>query len=217
MPYVKLGRYKFDCNLCETRCDGKSKDEYIFDHDSNFSEAVEKEIINLINSTYKNLIAVKTFNKGYPDLEIKKKNASEETLLFIEVKVQQRAFMSIQKQLPLSGLIPSETVALNLSDLERYFEIKDKEQKPIFVVWCLMKRPCINGPNEAGRRYFSQEIDFLRKIRLKDKNSSRRFRRASGKGDVVNGEHKGVVVNYHFSLNELFEGLPELSLLDFED
>jgi hypothetical protein len=30
-----------------------------------------------------------------------------------------------------------------------------------------------------------------------------RFRRASGYGDVVNGVHKGVVVNYHFSLEEL--------------
>ena len=31
----------------------------------------------------------------------------------------------------------------------------------------------------------------------------RRFRRKSGEGDVVNGIHKGVVVNYHFSINEL--------------
>jgi len=31
----------------------------------------------------------------------------------------------------------------------------------------------------------------------------RRFRRKSGKGDIVDGIHKGVVVNYHFSLKEL--------------
>ena len=35
--------------------------------------------------------------------------------------------------------------------------------------------------------------------------NTRTFRRKSGVGDIVNGEHKGVVVNYHFSLQELKE------------
>jgi hypothetical protein len=33
----------------------------------------------------------------------------------------------------------------------------------------------------------------------------RRFRRKSGDGDVVDGVHKGVTVNYHFSLTELIK------------
>lgn len=214
MPYKKIGPYKFDCNVCETRCDGKSKEEYNFQHDSDFSEVIEKEIINIINSSYQNLFAEKTSKKDYPDLEIKSKNNPSVTLLFIEVKVQQRTFMSIQHYLPDSFLVPSETIALNLSDLERYFEIKDKEKKPMFITWCLMNRPCINGLNPMIKKFYSQEIDVLRKIRVNDKKDSRKFRRASGKGDVVDGEHKGVVVNYHFSLNELFEGLPELKMFN---
>lgn len=215
MPYIKIGSYQYDCSVCETRCDGKSKNEYIFTRDVDFSEEIESEVINLINSTYQNLFAQKTFNREYPDISIKKKNNLFDPLFFIEVKVQQRTFMSIQHQLPDSGLIPSETVALNLSDLERYFEIKTLKQKPVFITWCLMNRPCINGINPMNKKFFSQEIEILKKIRQNDKTNSRRFRRASGEGDVVDGEHKGVVVNYHFSLNELFEGLPDLSLFDY--
>jgi hypothetical protein len=215
MPYIKIGSYKYDCSVCETRCDSKSKNEYIFDRDVDFSEEIENEVINFINSTYQNLIAQKTFKREYPDISIQRKNNLAYPLFFIEVKVQQRTFMSIEYQLYNSGLLPSETVALNLSDLERYFEIKDREQKPIFITWCLMNRPCINGINPVNKKFFSQEIEILKKIRHEDKNNSRRFRRASGEGDVVDGEHRGVVVNYHFSLNELFEGLPDFSLFDF--
>jgi hypothetical protein len=32
----------------------------------------------------------------------------------------------------------------------------------------------------------------------------------TGIGDVVNGQHKGVLVNYHFSLNELIQGIPTI-------
>jgi len=38
--------------------------------------------------------------------------------------------------------------------------------------------------------------------------TKRRFRRKSGTGDVIDDVHKGVVVNYHFSLNELINGIP---------
>ncbi|MGB9663924.1 MAG: hypothetical protein ACPL25_03235 [Ignavibacteria bacterium] len=215
MPYIKLGLNKYDCNVCETRCDNKSKNEYIFTRDVDFSQVIENEVINFINLTYHNLCAEKTQVKEFPDLEIKRTRSSTNSILFIEIKVQQRTFMSIRNQLPDSGLFPSETVALNLSDLERYFEIKDKEQKPIFITWCLMKRPCINGIDPMNKKFFSQEIEILREIRNKDKNNTRRFRRASGEGDIVNGEHRGVVINYHFSLNELFEGLPDLSSFNF--
>ena len=52
--------------------------------------------------------------------------------------------------------------------------------------------------------FFYQEIDILADI-LKRYGDKRRFRRESGYGDVVNGQHKGVVVNYHFSLNEFLK------------
>ena len=51
---------------------------------------------------------------------------------------------------------------------------------------------------------------MLENIRKNDINNFRKFKRASGKGDIVDGVHKGVLVNYHFSLNELLEGIPNL-------
>ncbi len=69
------------------------------------------------------------------------------------------------------------------------------------------------GVEPGGKCFFSQNLDELQKIRLMDNNNYRRFRRASGDGDMVNGVHKGVVVNYHFSIRELFNGLPDLNKL----
>ena len=109
--------------------------------------------------------------------------------------------MSVKRILPNGGLEPSETLALNLSDLLRYFEIRRSINKPIFIIWCLENRPCIVP---EGKTYYYQDTRKLEEIynKIGDK---RRFRRKSGRGDVVNGQHKGVVVNYHFSLNELKE------------
>jgi hypothetical protein len=116
--------------------------------------------------------------------------------------------MSIEKLLPNSYLKPSETIALNLSDLERYFKVYETEKTPLFIVWCLKNRKCINEKNTD--LYFYQNIKELEKIRLNDKNNTRKFKRATGIGDVVNGQHKGVLVNYHFSLNELIQGIPTI-------
>ena len=43
---------------------------------------------------------------------------------------------------------------------------------------------------------------MLEKILLKY-GEKRRYRRESTRSDFVNGVHKGVTVNYHFSLREL--------------
>ncbi len=209
MPYKEISPYIFDCSACPTRCDGKTVAQFDFERDVNFSEAIEKRVISYINEKYPSLIASKCELPGYPDIEIKSRE-TDKILLYIEIKGQARTFMSIKRLLPHSGLTSSETVACNLSDLERYFSIKDEIKIPIFVTWCLMRRPCITGPNPNFKRFYSQDIEVLRTIRLQDKQNARRFRRASGKGDVVDGEHRGVVVNYHFSLNELFRGLPDL-------
>jgi hypothetical protein len=210
MTYKNIGPNKFDCHVCKTRCDGKTVSQFDFERDVNFSETIEKEIIEKINNNYPNLNAVKTTRNGYPDIEISNRSNKTDYLSLIEVKVQARTFMSIQKLLPKSELHPSETLACNLSDLERYFIVKDREQIPIFITWCLLNRPCITGIDQENKKFYFQEIDVLREVRCKDRFNFRRFRRASGSGDIVDGQHRGVVVNYHFSLNEFNEGLPVL-------
>jgi len=202
--YQKIGPYKYDCNSCPTRCDGKSKLTYIFENDVAISEKIEREIIDYINRghTYR---ARSSSKSGYPDIEIL--NSSEEISYFFEIKFQRRTFMSVSKLLPESNLLPSETIALNLSDLLRYFEIKERVNVPIFLIWGLAERPCINIKNDI--LYFYQEIDKLKDIYARYE-AKRRFRRKSGTGDVIDGVHKGVVVNYHFSLNELLQGIPKI-------
>ncbi len=208
MPYQQISPKIFNCVVCETRCDGKTVKQFDFDKDVKFSEGIENEVIDTINRNYPNLIAQKTIKEGYPDIEIAKRDNPISIIAFIEIKGQARTFMSVAKILSQSGLQASETIALNLSDLERYFAIKEKEKLPIYLVWCLMSRPCIVQTN--SKLFFYQQLNKLQIIRNQDLNNSRRFRRSSGQGDIVNGQHKGVVVNYHFSLNELVEGLPVL-------
>lgn len=208
MPQIELAPNIYDCSSCQSRCDGKSIGVYDFEKDVNFSEAIEEQIIRRINKSNAELFAFKTKKNGYPDIEIISKTSLDKPISYLEVKVQSRTFMSVEKILPNSNLKPSETIALNLSDLERYFEIHEREKIDLHIVWCLKNRNCIN--NENTDLYFHQNIKELEKIRLNDKNNSRKFRRASGIGDVVNGQHKGVLVNYHFSLNELIEGLPTI-------
>lgn len=206
MSHIKIAPNIYDCNSCQTRCDGKSIGVYDFEKDVNFSEAIEEQIIRQINKSKPNLFAFKTKNIGYPDIEIISKTSINKPICYIEIKVQSRTFMSVEKILPNSNLKPSETIALNLSDLERYFEIYEKEKIDLYIVWCLKNRKCINYENTDI--YFHQNIQELEKIRLNDKSNTRKFKRATGIGDIVNGQHKGVLVNYHFSLNELIEGLP---------
>lgn len=196
--YNKISDFIYDCNTCPTRCDGISKGNYSFEDDVNFSEKYENLIINAINKTGKSK-AFKCTDDGYPDIEIRDK-ITNEVSSYIEIKVQRRTFMSVQKILPNAELTPSETLALNLSDLLRYFEIKKETDKPISILWVLMNRPCI--VNRGDVLFFYESVEVLEELYQKY-GDKRRFRRKSGRGDVVNGIHKGVVVNYHFSLNEL--------------
>ncbi|MBE9467691.1 MAG: hypothetical protein IMY72_05130 [Bacteroidetes bacterium] len=198
MYYKNISKYIYDCNSCPTRCDGKSKGLYLFEKDLDFSEYFEQKIVNHLNKKY-NFFAQKTEDNSFPDIEVHKKGVAD-VWFYIEIKVQKRTFMLVEKILPQSNLKPSETVALNLSDLLRYFSIHDKTKKPIFIFWGLLNRPCIVKKNEY--LFFYQNINILKNIYQKY-GDKRRFRRKSGKGDVVNGVHKGVTVNYHFSLNEL--------------
>ncbi|MFN3555870.1 MAG: hypothetical protein ACK4VN_07915 [Bacteroidales bacterium] len=208
MKYEEISAYKYNCSTCPTRCDGKTVPQFDFEKDLKFSEAIEDFAASYYNQSFPWLRVQKTTREGYPDLEIR--SAENNSLLcFIEIKGQARTFMKIERVLPHSGLIPSETLALNLSDLERYFTIHKQENRSIFIVWCLMHRPCITGTDPQTRKFWHQHISILEQIRLADPKNHRRFRRASGMGDVVQGQHKGVVVNYHFSITELKKGLPQ--------
>jgi hypothetical protein len=207
--YIQHGPNIFDCQSCPTRCDGKSKGVYDFEKDVEFSEAIENKIINEINNKYPDLFAFKTKRNGYPDIEIISKSSVIKPIAFIEIKVQSRTFMSVEKFLPKSNLKPSETLTLNLSDLERYFKVFENEKIPTYILWCLKNRPCISPQIENF--YCHQEITKLEYIRKKDITNTRKFKRAIGLGDIVNGEHKGVLVNYHFSINELIFGIPILN------
>ncbi len=198
MAYIKLSDFVYDCSKCHTRCDGISKGVYLFKNDASFSEEYEQLLIQKINSTGK-LVAVKSEIAGYPDVEVR--DLTGKIYCYIEVKVQQRAFMEVEKYLPHSNLKPSETVALNLSDLLRYFDLQKSSKIKIVVVWFLLKRLCI--VREGFKVYFQTAGDL--ETIYNAERSKRTFRRKSGEGDVVNGVHKGVTVNYHFSLKELEE------------
>ena len=196
MAYVCLSDFVYDCAQCHTRCDGISKGVYTFENDVAFSEVFENEIINRFNRA--GYIAAKCEKPGYPDIEIR--NRQGELIKYMEVKVQQRTFMSVEKILPESNLKPSETVALNLSDLLRYFEIEQKDGIPVSISWVLLNRLCLVPMN--SHLFFYQKLGMLKKA-YKAAGDKRRFRRKSGEGDIVDGIHKGVTVNYHFSLKEL--------------
>jgi len=195
----KENPYIIDCNNCQTRCDGKSKGFYNFINDVEFAEEQENLIIDKINKN-PHFFARKTTQAGYPDIEIF--NNNNKLISYLEIKAQRRTFMSVEKKLPKSNLTPSETLALNLSDLKRYFEIEKQTNTSTSILWVLMNRPCLVNNNE--KRFFFQRTKKLKEIYLQNK-TNRKFRRKSGKGDVVDGIHKGVVINYHFSINELIE------------
>lgn len=194
--YLQISPYVFDCKICPTPCDGISKMHYVFEKDATFSEGYEQKLIDHINlvTSYK---AKKTTKKGYPDVEVKDK---EGKVFYIELKVQQRTFMSVEKNIPESGLKPSETVALNLSDLKRYFDLARKDKIIIFLFWVVLNRPCVLRTEKT--RYYYRLVSELKPI-WEEQKDKRLFKRKSGEGDIVDGQHKGVTVNYHFSLKEL--------------
>lgn len=194
---MPTNQYVFDCSNCPTQCDGISKGTYIFKSDVEYSEHKEQLIINQINNR-PDFKAEKCEKDGYPDILVTHIPTSK--TFYIEIKAQRRTFMAVKKYLPEADLVPSETVACNLSDILRYIEIRRASHEKIFVMWCLENRPCI--VEDGKTNYYHQDLDELERI-YNAYHNKRRFRRESGQGDYVNGKHKGVVVNYHFSLNEL--------------
>ena len=77
----------------------------------------------------------------------------------------------------------------------------------------MSERPCILGNNTE--KYFYNEVDRLKEI-YSYYGDKRKMRRKSGQGDVVNGVHLGVVVNYHFSILELKE-IKDINKLNLEN
>ena len=193
--YLQIEPFVFNCKVCPTRCDGVSKMSYVFENDAKFSEPYEQQLINYINQSTP-FKASKTTEKGYPDIEVVNRAGQK---FYIEVKVQRRTFMTVENILPQSGLKPSETVALNLSDLLRYFDLEESQHVPIFIFWVLLNRPCILG-NEQAQFYYRLASEL--KPIWETENNKRKFKRKSGEGDEVDGKHLGVTVNYHFSLKD---------------
>ena len=138
-------KYIYNCDSCLNKCDGKSKGVYDFISDVEFSEHYENLIIDLIKQ--KGLFAKKTQREQYPDIEVYDVENGK-LLCFIEIKAQRRTFMSVKKILPYGDLTPSETLALNQSDLEHYISQSRVENVPIYIAWVLSNRPCII---EAGK------------------------------------------------------------------
>lgn len=128
--YLQISPFVFNCKVCPTPCDGVSKMKYTFEKDATFSEIYENKLIDYINYSTR-FKAKKTIKSGYPDIEVEDEKGSN---FYIEVKVQQRTFRSVEKYIPQSGLKPSETVALNLSDLKRYFDL-EKEHDLVIFFW----------------------------------------------------------------------------------
>lgn len=186
-------RAGFDCDICPTRCDGRSKSAYIFDDDVAASEAAEDWLAEQIAAVLDvDVYKAPAQRRGLPDLALIR---GDRVLARVEVKAQGRAFMAVERLLPDADLRPYETVALNLSDIKRYAAQLRSSGVPTWLIW-RVKRPCL------GEGYWGQNLEALIEIGNHYRDA-RTFRRASTDSDYVDGEHRGVTVNYHFSLREL--------------
>lgn len=184
---------RFDCAICPTRCDGRSKTAYVFEDDVAASEAAEDWLAEQLAAALDvDVYKAPAQRHGLPDLALIR---GDRVLARVEVKAQGRAFMAVERLLPAADLRPYETVALNLSDIKRYAAQFRSDGAPIWLIW-RVRRPCL------GEGYWGQHIAALIEIgnRYRD---ARTFRRASTDSDYVDGQHRGVTVNYHFSLREL--------------
>jgi len=195
MPIDLTFRDIFDCKGCGTPCDGTSKKSFNFQADTAISEIAEAEMIMRLNQ-FDSLQAQKVTdeNAHLPDIEILK---NDKVIARVEVKAQGRAFMAVSRLLPSGNLLPYETVALNRSDLLRYIKNFELENIPTFIVWRI-KRPCIPDA------WYGHDLETLNKS-FEEYGDKRTFKRRSTQSDYVDGAHKGVTVNYHFSLKELLE------------
>ena len=183
----------FNCDLCPTRCDGRSKSAYVFEDDVALSEAAEEWLAGYLADKLRiDVYRAPPRRHGLADLALIR---GDRVLARVEVKAQGRAFMAVQRLLPHADLLPYETVALNLSDIKRYAAQYRMDGLPLVLIW-RVKRPCL------GEGYWGQHIEPLIEIGNRYREQ-RVWRRASTDSDYVDGEHRGVTVNYHFSLREL--------------
>ncbi|MBQ4309313.1 MAG: hypothetical protein II772_06260 [Lachnospiraceae bacterium] len=192
------------CIDCPTRCDAAPRPRHDFEKDAEYAEAMELELAALLDAN-PGVCARKSPRHEMPDIEVSDRRTGE-VICYVEVKALKRAFMGVERILPESGLTAPETVELNTSDLMRYDLIRRAVGKPVFVLWRISERPCLTA--EGGYRCFFGGVGELMRIRARTADV-RTYRRKTRAGDVVNGEHKGVVVNFHFSVAELTEARPE--------
>ena len=193
-----------DCSSCTQRCDRRTRDRHDFQADADYAGTHELELAELLSGN-PGFTARKTRRREYPDIEVIDTRTGK-AVCYVEVKALRRAFMSVERLLPAAGLTPPETVELNTSDLLRYVRIHHRTGKKVFVLWRISERACLTP--EGGYRCFFGDVEDLILIHARTM-ADRTYRRRTGSGDIVNGEHKGVVVNFHYSIRELTEARPE--------
>lgn len=200
--------YIYICSGCTTPCEGKSKMSYQFKQDVIFAEKTENIVKEDILTKPGVISCSKSVKKTpYPDWKVETTKNNVTIVTYVEVKAQCRTFMSSAKNLKDENgvpLQPSETIALNTSDLVKYIKQYDEEKLDTVVCWLLFNRPCVCGVGKF--KLFKQHIKELKRLYELDTKKSRQFTRKIGYGDITeSGEHKGVIVNYHFRLSELKE------------
>lgn len=134
-----------------------------------------------------------------PDINVYKDSSLQELVCRIEAKfLDGQAFV---KSKNYTGLYAKEALVIDEPKLLSYFSCKSADKNmgkniPIYIVW-KFDRPC----SDVGGIAVFQEIDVLNRLYEKY-GDTRAFRRKTSETDFQNGERKGIIDKYHFSIRE---------------
>ena len=179
-----------NCKTCG-KCSNVSKGVYRFDDDLVVGQTYEELIADCL---IKSGAVVEKQAPGYlPDLLV---TAPGKKPYFLEIKTQGRAFMSIGRTCPESGLEPWETVVVNHSVFQRYIELW-KAGNRVYLLFCVYDRPCLGD----GFAMFVVKIKTLATI-YERQGRKNLFLREQGEGDV-DGDKYCCRSKYHFSIQDM--------------
>ena len=187
----------YECKECK-KCTPESALNYPFDKDLENSQDLVNELKFLIESNTILKCRDTEENKN-PDLLVIDISINNFLLCRVEAKyLEGKAFVKSEEYI---GLKPKEVLVIDEPKLKHYFECKKsdklrfKREVPLFVVW-KFDRPC----EDIGGITVFQEIDKLQEIHTKERK--RYFRRKKATNDYVDGERKGIIDKYHYSIKE---------------